>query len=365
MGSSFNEISIMQTCEGISLWSYWDMDLVCRFANKEFFKWCGKTPEELLGIISLRVLFNGSYHEHHLPYVNKVLDGQVQKYNSEIKLINGQKCSVTIIYYPDIENGNVVGFFANIYNKNLPGSMDEKLLDDQFNINHEAMLGHDAASNKSHQIADYLGTVILSGFPKVEHLSILHNISVSKLMRDFKTTYQTSPYLYFRRLQMEFAEQYISRTGCSKKQMAFMLGFSNPANYTLCYNRYKSSKQEKTGKRTFVADIDEKNKILITQFPLPVAMFDLSMNYLLASTQWMREFGFPEGDPVGLNFFDAFSETSPDLETLKNKIDNGEIGNCAGSYDFYNNGHLIKCIVNLWHNENKEVSGVIIYVASL
>lgn len=107
MGSSINEISIMQNCAGISLWSYWDMDLVCRFANKEFFKWCGKTPEELLGIISLRVLFNGSYHEHHLPYVNKVLGGQVQKYNSEIKLINGQKCSVTIIYYPDVENGSV------------------------------------------------------------------------------------------------------------------------------------------------------------------------------------------------------------------------------------------------------------------
>ncbi len=362
MGSSFKEISIMQVCAEISLWSYWDIDLVCRFANNEFFKWCGKTPEELLGIISLRVLFNGHYHEYHLPYVNKVLDGHLQKYNSEIKMINGQKCPVTIIYYPDIENGNVVGFFANIYNKNLSGSEDEKFLTDQFHMNQETILSHDTAGNKSHQIADYLGTVILSGFPKVEYLSILHNISVSKLMRDFKTTYQTSPYLYFRRLQMEFAEQYISRTGCSKKQMAFMLGFSNPANYTLCYNRYKKSKVEKTGKRTLVTDVDEKNKILITQFPLPVAMFDLEMNYLLASKQWMKEFDFQESTPVGLNFLDAFSETSPDLITFKKKMNNGKIEDCVGTYYFMNKGQRLKCVVNLWHNENMEVSGVIIYI---
>lgn len=363
MGSSFNEISIMQTCAEISLWSYWDMDLICRFANKEFFNWCGKSPEDLLGIISLRVLFNGSYHEHHLPYVNKVLNGQLQKYNSEIKMINGQKCPVTIIYYPDVENGNVVGFFANIYNKNLSGAPEE-FLDNKFHIDQETILSHDTAGNKSHQIADYLGTVILSGFPKVEHLSILHNISVSKLMRDFKATYQTSPYLYFRRLQMEFAEQYISRTGCSKKQMAFMLGFSNPANYTLCYNRYKKSKEEKPDKRTFVADIDERNKILISQFPLPVAMFDLSMNYLLASAQWLTVFHFHDGDPVGLNFFEAFSETNSDLETLKTNVDSGKIDDCVGTYNFYTKGNLLRCIVNLWHNENKEVSGFIIYVAS-
>jgi len=97
-------------------------------------------------------------------------------------------------------------------------------------------------NNKSVQIAGHLKTVILSGFPTVESLAALHHISVSKMMRDFKDTFGTGPYLYFRRLQMEFAEEYIRRTGCSKKQMAFVLGFSNPANYTSCYNRYLDNK---------------------------------------------------------------------------------------------------------------------------
>lgn len=359
MGSNINEFSIMQTCVEMSLWSYWDIDLVCRFANKEFFKWYSKTPEEMLGIVSLRVLFNGSYHEHHLPHVNKVLEGQLQKYQSEIKTSTGEKCPVTIIYYPDIENGKVVGFFANIYSKSLLGAEADKFL-----INSESGTGYDKTANKSHQIADYLGTVILSGFPTVEHLSILHNISVSKLMRDFKTTYETSPYLYYRRLQMEFAEQYISRTGCSKKQMAFMLGFSNPANYTLCYNRYKRSKIEKVGKRAIVEDVNERNKIFIAQFPMPVAMFDVNMNYLLASEQWMIEFDFHNADPSGVSFFDLFQETSPDLEALKDKFTKGNISNCVGTYEFNNKGHLLKCIVNLWHNESEEISGVIMYVTS-
>ncbi|WP_214226223.1 helix-turn-helix domain-containing protein [Pedobacter sp. B4-66] len=365
MGSNFNEFSIMQSCAEISLWSYWDIDLICRFANKEFFKWWAKTPEELLGIVSLRVLLNGSYHEHHLPYVNKVLDGQLQKYQSEIKTITGEKCPVTIIYYPDIENGNVIGFFANIYNKDLSRIQGDNTLGDKFRNNPESGSGHDLTANKSHQIADYLGTVILTGFPTVEQLSIQHNISVSKLMRDFKATYQTSPYLYYRRLQMEFAEQYISRTGCSKKQMAFMLGFSNPANYTLCYNRYKRSKGEKIGKRTFVEDIYERNRIFIAQFPMPVAMFDVDMNYLLASEQWMTEFDLHEGDPAGLNFFDLFTEAGSGLEILKDRFSKGTISNCVGTYDFYNKGHLLKCIVNLWRNESDKINGVIIYVAPL
>lgn len=359
MGSKFNEFSIMHTYAEISLWSYWDIDLICRFANREFFKWWAKTPDELLGIVSLRVLLNGSYHEHHQRYVNKVLEGQLQKYQSEIKTITGERCPVTIIYYPDIENGNVVGFFANIYNKSLSGIQGEDVFSDKLPINS----GYDRNANKSHQIADYLGTVILSGFPTVEHLSTLHNISVSKLMRDFKATYQTSPYLYYRRLQMEFAEQYISRTGCSKKQMAFMLGFSNPANYTLCYNRYKRSKTEKIGKRTSVEDFNERNKIMIAQFPLPVAMFDLNMNYLLASEQWLIEFDFHEGDLEGISFFDLFTEASPDLEALKSKFSTGKISNCIGNYNFYNKGHLLKCVVNLWHNESEEINGVIMYVA--
>ncbi|RQO70203.1 hypothetical protein DBR43_19410 [Pedobacter sp. KBW06] len=219
-------------------------------------------------------------------------------------------------------------------------------------------------NNKSVQIAEYLGTVILSGFPAVENLAGLHHISVSKLMRDFKSTFQTSPYLYFRRLQMEFAEEHIRSTGCSKKQMAFMLGFSNPANYTLCYNRYLRNKGEKNSHEKENEDLTERNHILISQFPLPVAMLDKNMNYLLISKQLISVCNLTDVDLIGKNFFDFFPGKGKDLDLLKRRVLQGEIATLAGDYDFYIDGTLLKSTVNPWYDDVGELGGMILFVTT-
>lgn len=218
------------------------------------------------------------------------------------------------------------------------------------------------SNNKSIQIAEYLSTVILSGFPAVENLAALHHISVSKLMRDFKSAFQTSPYLYFRRLQMEFAEEHIRDTGCSKKEMAFMLGFSNPANYTLCYNRYLRSKEEENSHEKIKDDLTERNNILISQFPLPVAMLDKKMNYLLVSKQLRSVCSLPDVDLIGKNFFDLFPGKGSDLDLLKRRVLKGEIDTLAGDYDFYIDGTLLKSTVNPWYDDVGEVGGMILFV---
>ncbi|WP_342328489.1 helix-turn-helix domain-containing protein [Pedobacter sp. FW305-3-2-15-E-R2A2] len=220
------------------------------------------------------------------------------------------------------------------------------------------------SNNQSNQIAEYLGTVILSGFPAVENLAALYHISISKLMRDFKSTFQTSPYLYFRRLQMEFAEEYIRSTGCSKKQMAFMLGFSNPANYTLCYNRYLRNKEEKNNHEKANDDLTERNHILISQFPLPVAMLDKNMNYLLVSKQLLSVCSLPDVDLIGKNFFDLFPGKGTDLDLLKRRVLKGEIDTLAGDYDFYIDGTLLKSTVNPWYDDVGEVGGMILFVTT-
>lgn len=219
------------------------------------------------------------------------------------------------------------------------------------------------SNNKSIQIAEYLGTVILLGFPAVENLAALHHISISKLMRDFKSTFQTSPYLYFRRLQMEFAEEHIRKTGCSKKEMAFMLGFSNPANYTLCYNRYLRNKLEESGNEK-VTDLMERNHILISQFPLPVAMLDKNMNYLLVSKQLISVCSLSDVDLIGKNFFDLFPGKGTDLELLKRKVLKGEIDSLAGDYDFYIDGTLLKSTVNPWYDDVGDFGGMILFVTT-
>lgn len=220
------------------------------------------------------------------------------------------------------------------------------------------------SNNKSIQIAEYLGTVIFSGFPPVENLAALHHISVSKLMRDFKTAFQTSPYLYFRKLQMEFAEEHIRNTGCSKKEMAFMLGFSNPANYTLCYNRYLRSKTEESWKNVVRNDITENHHMLTSKIPFPVAMLDKNMNYLLACKELLSICNLSGIDLIGKNFFDLFLENVSDSALLKRRALKGEMSSLAGDYDFNIEGNLLKSTVNPWYDDVGEVGGMIIFVTS-
>ena len=41
---------------------------------------------------------------------------------------------------------------------------------------------------------------------------------------------------------MEIADRYIREKRCNKNQMAVMLNFSNPSNFSACYHRYLEEK---------------------------------------------------------------------------------------------------------------------------
>ena len=92
-----------------------------------------------------------------------------------------------VTLYPDLENGKANGFFAHINNfKNL----EEK-------IQHQKLIGLKGGRvikhiieqhNRIHQVADYLKSQILNDFPSIDFLAEEHNLSVSTLMRSFKST---------------------------------------------------------------------------------------------------------------------------------------------------------------------------------
>ena len=93
--------------------SYWDKDMICRFANNQFTKWFGKKPSELIGRTTLKILLGTSY-QLHLPYVKKVFEGSIEIYEYEMLFFSGDRYQVTASYYPDIENGLLSGFFLHM-----------------------------------------------------------------------------------------------------------------------------------------------------------------------------------------------------------------------------------------------------------
>ena len=50
---------------------------------------------------------------------------------------------------------------------------------------------------------------------------------------------------YYRNLQMQLADRYISEKKYNKKQVAEILNFSNPSNFSACYQKYLKEKATK------------------------------------------------------------------------------------------------------------------------
>lgn len=93
--------------------AYWDKDCICRFANAAYLDWFGKRKEEMIDKITIKELL-GPLYEKNLPYILDALKGNVQTFEREIRLPDGEIRYSLAHYYPDIVNGKVKGFIAHV-----------------------------------------------------------------------------------------------------------------------------------------------------------------------------------------------------------------------------------------------------------
>jgi AraC-like DNA-binding protein len=268
-----------------SVLSYWDSSLACKFANHETVNWFGLMPSELAGQNKLELLLGKDYRLHK-SYIQEVFNGKSQAFEYEKSFNDKEKKAVIATYFPDIELGVVVGFFLHL---SLKKERNEANIS-QRSYDREGYVPL-SSSNKIPQVELYLKSQLFVGFPKLEYLAKIHLISVSKLMRDFKKEHGTSPFLFFRNLQMEFASRHIKETGYSKKQLAMILGFSNPANFTSCYNKWLKEQEVNCAiDAPNVSEIQNNLSLLITQLPISVAVLDHQLNFVQFSEKWVSDF---------------------------------------------------------------------------
>lgn len=108
--------------------AYWDKDLVCRYANNAYIEWFGKTKEDMINKIRIDALL-GPLYEKNLPHIKGVLLGEKQVFERQIPLPNNKGTRHTLAtYIPDINNGEVLGFFVHVadvtYLKQLENKLD-------------------------------------------------------------------------------------------------------------------------------------------------------------------------------------------------------------------------------------------------
>lgn len=93
--------------------AYWDKNLVCRFANSAYVDWFGKTKEEMVDKLTIKELL-GPLFEVNLPFISGVLQGEIQTFEREIPLPKGGTRHSLANYFPDIVDGEVMGFFVHV-----------------------------------------------------------------------------------------------------------------------------------------------------------------------------------------------------------------------------------------------------------
>ncbi|WP_276373995.1 PAS domain-containing sensor histidine kinase [Chryseolinea sp. H1M3-3] len=110
---SINSMGLKVADHVTAMLAYWDKDLVCRFANAAYREWFGKTREEMVDKITLPELL-GALYEKNLPYILGALAGNTQTFEREIPTPTGGLRHSLANYFPDIENGEVKGFFVHV-----------------------------------------------------------------------------------------------------------------------------------------------------------------------------------------------------------------------------------------------------------
>lgn len=297
-GKKLLKIELELVAQTNAMLAFWDKDLICRYANNAYREWFGKSPEEMIDKMRLDDLL-GPLYEKNRPYIERVLRGETQVFEREIPTPSGVVRSSIATYRPYFRKGKVEGFFVHV--------ADITPIKKNFNTSSsEAGNENVLLLDEMEKVVKTLQANIFCAFPGINQLARLHHISPSKLKRDFCNRFRKGIFSYFRQMQMEFAYNYFKRNRCSKKEMAAMLNFSNPSNFSVCYNNYLRERKVEERIENILKENDERYKTFIAQSPFPIAMLDKESRFLAASQKWFDFFRSSECEQIGHYLHEVF-----------------------------------------------------------
>ncbi len=361
LNSDFFEIAFNVSEHTEAMLAYWDKNLICRYANKATADWFGITPDHMINKSHLSEIL-GSLFDAQTPYINAALDGKIQVFDQVIHLYSGKAKNVRVTYHPDYVDGKVKGFYAHMADisplNNHHADEETAIELPEFLTQNDQLLEN---------VAKTLNENLFTGFPSISALAKKHFVSESKLKRDFKQSFGRTIFSYYRYLQMEIADRYIREKRCNKNQMAVMLNFSNPSNFSACYHKYQEEK---------LADqeIHEPKKeninhytTLIDDAPITIAMFDTEMQFIAASKSWVAEYNLQDINFIGKSIYEILPDTKKKCEKQHLHCLKGNIYQCDGLLLKKNNGvrSWLKWNIYPWFNQSGAVSGLCVHTEDI
>lgn len=92
---------------------YWDATLHNTLANEAYVEWFGLTPEQMRGM-HIRDVIGDTLFEANEPYMRRALQGEPQTFFREITDAHGRVRHTKASYLPDVVDGTVRGFVAQV-----------------------------------------------------------------------------------------------------------------------------------------------------------------------------------------------------------------------------------------------------------
>ncbi len=341
--------------------SYWDKDLICRYANKAYVDWFGVEPENLIDKIHLRTFLGRSY-EQYLDEINAALAGKTCVFERYATLVNGQTKKIRVYYFPDISEGEVMGFYVNVLDVSTLNK--ESVAPNAFDhtINYAR-----PAKDMLDDVIDDLRSHLFDGFPGIRLLARKNYISESKLKRDFKERYRETIFGYYRNLQMELAREYITAKKANKGQMANMLGFSNPSNFSACYHKYIDDLAAKRQMEERNVRNDEKYQAFVSQLPFPIAMVDNKLCFLITSGKFIADQKLQHKGHIGKCIYDVCPGSKEMYQSKFNACLKGGIDQSSGDIVKNADGSFrwMRWDIRPWYKQDKSIGGLIIYIEDI
>jgi diguanylate cyclase (GGDEF)-like protein/PAS domain S-box-containing protein len=109
-----------------ALLGYWDRHQRCRFANAAYQTWFGRSRSEVIGIDLKELL--GPLYEMNRPHIEAVLRGESQVFERAIRLPDGSVRHSLAVYYPDVVDGEVVGFSVQVADVSRLKELERQLM---------------------------------------------------------------------------------------------------------------------------------------------------------------------------------------------------------------------------------------------
>jgi PAS domain S-box-containing protein len=134
--------------------AYWDSEQRCRFANRVYCDWFGKSLDQVLGKTTVEI-FGEDRSPERLAFSHAVLAGEPHKFESQEVSADGRHAIWLMQYIPDVLRGETRGFF--VLASDITAS--KRAQADLQTLNLELVAARDVAEDAAHAKSAFLANM--------------------------------------------------------------------------------------------------------------------------------------------------------------------------------------------------------------